>query len=84
MSELKPYSSLMTRMFILEKYGARLSMEQVAQVLGVHVQTVYNQLGTGELPVVTYKEGARRWASYDAVADYLDMMSAQAKAARKP
>lgn len=76
---MKPYSSLMTRMYILEKYGVRLSMEQLAEVLGLHVQTVYNQVNLGELQLATYKDGGRRWVAYDAVADYVDQLSAQAK-----
>lgn len=75
--------TLMTRAAIIDRYGMRLSMEQLAQVLGVHVQTVYNQLATGELPIRTYKEGARRWASYEAVAEYLDEMDERAKAHRE-
>jgi excisionase family DNA binding protein len=70
--------TLMTRAAIIDKYGLRLTMEQVAEVLGVHPGTVYNQIASGTLKIGTYKEGGRRYASYAAVADYLDNMSATA------
>jgi predicted DNA-binding transcriptional regulator AlpA len=64
--------SLMTRAYLLDKYGPRLNMEQLSEVLGLHGSTVYNQLSRGEMPVRSYKEGARRFASYEAVAEYLE------------
>jgi excisionase family DNA binding protein len=70
----------MTRAAILDKYGLRLSMEQLAEVLGLHPSTVYNLVSRNEMPVRTYKEGARRFAHYEAVAEYLDGMDEVAKA----
>ena len=71
--------SLMTRAYLLEKYGPRLSMEQVAEVLGLHIGTLYNMVSSGDLKLRTYKESTRRFASYQAVADYLDSMDEKAK-----
>jgi len=71
--------SLLTRCYILEKFGPRLSMDQLSQVLGIHPSTIYTLLTSGELPISTYKEGSRRFASYEAVADYLDGMAKSAK-----
>jgi len=71
--------SLMTRAAIIDKYGLRLTMEQLADVLGLNRGSVYNLAASGELPVPTYKEGTRRFASYDAVADYLDAMAEVAR-----
>ena len=70
---------LATRAMIVDKYGMRLSMEQLAEVLDVTPNTLYNMITAGEMPIPTYKEGKRRFAAYDAVADYLDGMAAQAK-----
>lgn len=75
--------TLMTRAALLDRFGFRLSMEQVAKVLGVHPATVYNQISLGEFPIRTYKEGSRRFASYEAVAEYLDGKDEEAKAERK-
>jgi hypothetical protein len=64
--------TLMTRAYLLDKYGPRLTMEQLAECLGLTPGTVYNMLAKGDLKVRTYKEGIRRYASYDAVAEYFD------------
>lgn len=69
----------MTQAHLLDKYGPRLSMEQVAEVLGLHPVTVRKMFITGELAIRTYKEGARRFASYQAVAEYLDSRDEAAK-----
>lgn len=64
--------TLMTRAYLLDKYGMRLSMEELAEVMDLKPGTVYNMLAKGELKIRTYKEGIRRYAPYDAVADYFD------------
>lgn len=64
--------TLMTRAALIDKYGLRLTMEQLAEVLGMHPGTVYNQLNKGELKIRTYRERGRRYASYEAVAEYFD------------
>ena len=66
--------TLMTRAALIDRYGFRLTMEQLAEVLGCSPGTVYNLLSSGQLRIRTYKEGSRRFASYDAVAEYLDGM----------
>jgi hypothetical protein len=63
---------LTTRSMIVDKYGMRVTMDQLAEILDVTPHTIYNLIGTNELPIRTYKEGKRRFASYEAVADYLD------------
>lgn len=73
--------TLMTRAALLDRYGFRLTMEQCAEVLGFHPATIYNQLSKGEFPIRTYKEGNRRFASYEAVAEYLDGLDEKAKQA---
>ena len=68
---------------LFEKYGPRLTMEQLAAVLGIHPASIYNLLSSGELPIPTYKEGSRRFAACDAVAQYLDGMAKTAKVQAK-
>jgi len=70
---------LTTRAMIVERYGIRLSMQQVAEILDVTPNTVYNMLADGSLPIRTYKEGKRRFASYEAIAEYLDGKDDEAK-----
>lgn len=65
-------SKLITRAMIVDRFGMRLSMDQVAEILAISPSSVYNMISLGEFPIRTYKEGARRFASYEAVADYLD------------
>lgn len=71
--------SLLTRAYILEKFGVRLTMAQLATLLALSEGTIRNQVSAETFPIPTYKEGAARFAAYDAVADYLDRMSEQAR-----
>lgn len=65
-------SSLVTQMIIAEKYGPRLSIEQLAQVLGLSKGAVYNQISGGTFPIPTYIDSGKRWADYRDVAAHLD------------
>ncbi|MFM0407482.1 hypothetical protein [Paraburkholderia dipogonis] len=71
--------SLLTRAYILEKFGVRLTMGQLATLLAMSEGTIRNQVSAETFPIPTYKEGASRYASYDAVAEYLDRMSQKAR-----
>ena len=73
--------TLLTRAALLDKYGFRLSIEQVAEVLGLSPGHIQNMMSSGEFPIRTYKEGKRRFASYEAVAEYLEKKDDDA---RKP
>ena len=66
--------TLLTRAGLLDKYGFRLSMEQLAEVLAISPGHLANMLAQQQCPIRTYKEGARRFASYEAVAEYLEKM----------
>ncbi|WP_035552175.1 hypothetical protein [Burkholderia sp. 9120] len=72
--------SLLTRAYILEKFGPRMTMGQLATLLAMSEGTIRNQVSAETFPIPTYKEGAARYAPYDAVADYLDAMSEKARA----
>lgn len=69
--------SLLTQAYLIEKYGPRLSMKQLAEVLGITVNTLYNQRTSGTLAVPTYEDG-QRWADYRDVAKHLDDCRARA------
>lgn len=73
--------SLLTRAYILEKYGPRMTLAQLAQLLLMSEGTIRNQISAETFPIPTYKEGGGRFAPYEAVADYLDMRSQQARLA---
>ncbi|QBQ98193.1 hypothetical protein [Paraburkholderia pallida] len=71
--------NLLTRAYILEKFGVRLSVPQLAQLLSMAEGTVRNQISAEIFPIATYKEGSARFAPYEAVAEYLDSMSEKAR-----
>ena len=71
-------SSLMTQAIIADKFGLRLTMDQLATVLGMARNTIYNQIVAGTFPVPTYLEGKTRWADYRDVAAYFDACRARA------
>lgn len=70
--------SLLTHAYLLETYGLRLNVEQLAQVLGLSAGTIYNQISAGRFPVPTYVDGKARFADYRDVATYLDQCRARA------
>lgn len=70
--------SLLTQAYILEKYGPRLSAEQIAEVLQITVVALHNQRHKGTCGVKTYMEGGRVWADYRDVADFFDSVRALA------
>lgn len=74
--------SLMLYAYLLEKYGPRLSMEQLAIELGVARNTVYNQVSAGTFSVPTYTDGGKRWADARDVAAYFDACRARATAGK--
>lgn len=65
-------SSLVTQMIVAERYGLRLTVEQLAAVLGLSKGAVYNQVSAGSFPVPTYVDGGKRWADYRDVAKHID------------
>lgn len=71
--------SLLIQAYLLDKYGPRLSLEQVSEVLGFEKQTVYHRISRGDLGVRTYVDGGRRWADARDVADFFDRCRAQAR-----
>jgi hypothetical protein len=64
--------SLITQAYIVEKYGLRLNVEQLATLLGITKAGLYNQFSAGTCPVKTYIDGGKRWADYRDVAAHLD------------
>lgn len=64
--------SLITQAFIVEHYGLRLTVEQLAEVLSLAKPTIYNQLSAGTFPIKTYLDGGKRYADYRDVAEHLE------------
>lgn len=70
--------SLLTQAFLIEQYGPRLSLDQLADVLHRAKNTIYNQVSKGTFEVPTYLEGGKRFADFRDVATYLDSCRARA------
>ncbi|MCX7179474.1 MAG: hypothetical protein NTX56_12130 [Proteobacteria bacterium] len=71
--------SLLTQVYLMEKYGPRLSLDALAEALGSTKNTLYNQISQGTCPVPTYVDGGKRWAAMEDVAEYFS--AARRKAA---
>ena len=65
-------SSLLSQAILAERYGLRLNMEQLGEVLGMAKTSIYNAVSAGTFPVPTYMDGGKRWADFRDVASYLD------------
>ena len=72
-------SSLVTQMIVVEKYGVRLGIEQLAAVLGISKGTVYNQLSAATFAIPTYMDNGKRFADFRDVAEHIDLCRERAK-----
>ncbi len=73
--------SLVTQMMVAERYGIRLGVEQIAEVLGVKKSSIYARICDGSLGIPTYTDIGKTWADYRDVAAYLDRCRESARAA---
>lgn len=76
-----PQPSLFSQLVLAERYGMRLTMDQLAEALGMARGSVYNQISAGTFPVPTYVEAGKRWADVRDVAAHFDRQRAAAKVA---
>ena len=70
--------SLVTQAFIFDKYGPRLSTDQICELLGITKPAFYNQISAGTCRLKTYMDGGKRWADYRDAAEYFDEARKQA------
>lgn len=71
--------SLVTQMFVAEKYGLRLDVNQLAQVLGISPGTVLNRISANTFAIRTYIDNGKRYADYRDVAAHFDLIRECAK-----
>ena len=64
--------SLSTQFWLLETYGPRLTMDELAKVLKRERQTIYNQISANTFEIATYKLRGERFADYRDVAKHFD------------
>jgi len=62
---------LLTTAWLLDRYGARITMKELAEVLKVSPRTVTNKLSAGSLGIPTYYDSGRFVKAED-LAIYLD------------
>lgn len=74
-------SSVVTQLIVAERYGLRLSIEQLAEVMGLSKGAVYNQISAETFAIPTYLDAGKRWADYRDVAAHIDACREQAKKA---
>lgn len=64
--------SLVTQMFVAEKYGLRLDVNQLAQLLSITPGTVLNRISANTFNIPTYIDNGKRYADYRDVAAHFD------------
>lgn len=70
--------SMVMQFYFLEKYGPRLTIDQIAEVMRIHPGTVHNRISAGTLGIRTYIDGGKRFADPADVAEYLEECRKQA------
>jgi hypothetical protein len=70
--------SFLTTAYLLERYGPRLGMDQIAEVLGMSTGTLHNRVYRGQIELATYMDGGKRYADVRDLAAYLDQMRGRA------
>ena len=64
--------SLLTQAALIDRYGPRLSVDDLAAELKISRVTINNQISDGSFPIPTYRAHGKRWADYQHVAAYFD------------
>ena len=70
--------SMLTTVYLMERYGPRLNMEQIGQALGLASGTLHQRIAHGALDIPTYVDGKMRFADARDVAEYLDRLRDEA------
>ncbi len=73
-------SKLSTYFSVVERYGLRLGLKQLAEALNLSLGSIKNQMARGEFPIATYIDGKQRFADARAVADHFDRMYEKSRA----
>lgn len=68
--------SLMVTAHLLDRYGPLLTTEELAGVLKISVNTLYNKTSSREIALPKVKHGKNVWYKAEDVAAYLDDLRA--------
>lgn len=72
--------SLLSHAYLLERYGLRLDIHQIAEVLHLSPSTVTNRLAQKKFDIPHYVDG-KVWFDYRDVAEHLDEQRKKAREA---
>jgi hypothetical protein len=64
--------SLLTQAGLFDRYGPRLSVDDLAAVMKISRVTINNQISDGSFPIPTYRAHGKRWADFEHVAAYFN------------
>lgn len=73
--------SLLAQMVLIEKYGLRVDLERLAEILETTQPNIRRKISEATFEIPTYLDGGKRWADIRDVADYLDQRRQQARQA---
>ncbi|BEP93270.1 hypothetical protein GmRootA79_16540 [Acidovorax sp. A79] len=73
--------SLLAQMVLIEKYGLRVDLERLAEILETTPPNIRRKISEATFEIPTYVDGGKRWADIRDVADYLDQRRQQARQA---
>lgn len=68
----------------MEKYGLRLNVEQIADVLDSTPSAIHRRISDRTFDINTYMDGKKRYADVRDVANYIDTMRDAAQRAAIP
>jgi excisionase family DNA binding protein len=70
--------SLMVTAHLLDKYGPVLTTDELAQVLKISINTLYNKMSSKEIDIPKIKNGKNVWFHAEDVARYVEALRAGA------
>lgn len=71
--------SLLTQMVLIEKYGLRVDLERVADILKTTTPNIRRKISDNTFQIPTYIDNGKRWADIRDVAEYLDQRRQEAR-----
>lgn len=70
--------SMLHQFYLLEKYGPRLSIKQMSEVMSLTESAIHRRISDGTLGIPTYVDSGKRWVDARDMAEYFDTMRAEA------
>ncbi len=71
--------SLLTQMVLIEKYGLRVDLDRVAEILETTPPNIRRKISAARFEIPTYIDNGKRWADIRDVAEYLDQRRQEAR-----